>query len=122
MPDWAFMIGALWLGILTSISPCPLATNIAAVAFLARRADRRVAVAWSIIAYIAGRMVAYMLLAIALAAGVLSAPGSAEFLRTKMQGLIGPGLIVVGMLVAGCVVGSDPTIPTTDSLTVCLYH
>lgn len=101
MPEWALMTGALWLGVLTSISPCPLATNIAAVAFLARRADRRLAVVWSSLAYIAGRMAAYALLAAALAAGVLSAPGAAEFLRTKMEGLLGPGLIVVGMLIAG---------------------
>ena len=31
------LISALWLGILTSISPCPLATNIAAVSFLAKK-------------------------------------------------------------------------------------
>jgi hypothetical protein len=30
-------ISALWLGILTSISPCPLATNIAAVTFVGRQ-------------------------------------------------------------------------------------
>lgn len=101
MPEWALMTGALWLGVLTSISPCPLATNIAAVAFLSRRADRRMAVAWSSLAYIAGRMAAYTLLAAALAAGVLSAPGAADFFRTKMDGLLGPGLILVGMLVAG---------------------
>jgi cytochrome c-type biogenesis protein len=101
MPEWPFIAGALWLGILTSISPCPLATNIAAVAFLARRGDQRAAVAWSSLAYIAGRMAAYTLLAILLAAGIFSAPAVAEFLRTKMEGLIGPGLIVVGMLVAG---------------------
>ncbi len=27
---------AIWLGILTSISPCPLATNIAAISFIGR--------------------------------------------------------------------------------------
>ena len=101
MPEWPFIAGALWLGILTSISPCPLATNIAAVAFLARRGDQRAAVAWSSLAYIVGRMAAYTLLAILLAAGIFSAPAVAAFLRTKMEGLIGPGLIVVGMLVAG---------------------
>ncbi len=101
MPEWALITAALWLGILTSVSPCPLATNIAAVAFLARRTGRRAAVAGSSLAYIAGRTAAYTLLAIAIAAGVLSAPGAAEFLRTKLEGLVGPGLIVAGMLVAG---------------------
>ena len=34
-----FLIGAAsaaWLGILTSISPCPMATNVAAVSFIGR--------------------------------------------------------------------------------------
>ena len=40
MSELALAVGsALWLGILTSISPCPLATNIAAVSFLGRRVD-----------------------------------------------------------------------------------
>ncbi len=93
--------GALWLGVLTSISPCPLATNIAAVAFLARRGAGSRAVAWSSVAYIAGRMAAYAVLAMILVAGVLSAPAVSSFLRTTVGGLIGPGLIVLGMLVGG---------------------
>ena len=116
MPEWALITGALWLGILTSISPCPLATNIAAVAFLTRRAERRAAVAWSSLAYIAGRMAAYTLLAIALAGGIFSAPAVAEFLRTKMEGLIGPGLIVVGMLVAGWLPLRIPGLGNLNSL------
>jgi cytochrome c biogenesis protein CcdA len=32
---------ALMLGLLTSISPCPLATNIAAISYVSRRVDRR---------------------------------------------------------------------------------
>ena len=35
-----FIVGvgsALWLGILTSISPCPLATNIAAISYIGRK-------------------------------------------------------------------------------------
>jgi hypothetical protein len=35
-----FLAGALsavWLGVLTSISPCPLATNIAAISFIGKR-------------------------------------------------------------------------------------
>lgn len=103
MPDWPLLAGALWLGILTSISPCPLATNIAAVAFLARRGERRSAVAWSSLAYIAGRMAAYTLLAMLLAAGIFSAPAVAGFLRQKAGGLLGPGLLLLGMVVAGWV-------------------
>lgn len=116
MPEWTLIAGALWLGILTSISPCPLATNIAAVAFLSRRGHQGKAVAWSSFAYIAGRMTAYALLAYAIAAGVLSAPGAADFLRTRMEGLIGPGLIMLGMLVAGWLPFKIPGFGNINSL------
>ena len=36
---WLAIGSAVWFGILTAISPCPLATNIAAVSFIARRVD-----------------------------------------------------------------------------------
>ena len=36
------VLSAAWLGIVTAVMPCPLATNIAAVSFLARRAWIRV--------------------------------------------------------------------------------
>ena len=36
----AALLMASWLGILTAISPCPLASNIAAVTFLSRGFDR----------------------------------------------------------------------------------
>jgi thiol:disulfide interchange protein len=101
MFEWSLLIGALWIGILTSISPCPLATNIAAVAFLSRKAERKRALAISGIAYISGRMVAYTLLAGMIAAGLLSAPEVAEFFRSKLEGLIGPLLLILGMVVSG---------------------
>jgi len=34
---WIAIGSAIWLGILTSISPCPLASNIAAISFITRR-------------------------------------------------------------------------------------
>ena len=41
---------AAWLGILTAISPCPLATNVAAVSFIARRIDKpRAAIATGVL-------------------------------------------------------------------------
>jgi len=100
MLESSLVVGALWMGILTSISPCPLATNIAAVAFLARKGTNRRAVTLSSLAYIAGRMAAYTLLAIIITAGLLSVPEIASFFRDKLEGLIGPGLIIVGMIVS----------------------
>ncbi|MDD4940244.1 MAG: sulfite exporter TauE/SafE family protein, partial [Candidatus Omnitrophica bacterium] len=53
---------ALWLGILTSISPCPLATNVAAISFLAKKITHPFFVLLSGIAYTLGRMAAYAVL------------------------------------------------------------
>ena len=95
-----FLLGtlsALWLGILTSISPCPLATNIAAISFIGRHvADPRL-VLISGIAYTLGRMITYLVIGIVIVAGVLSIPGIANFLQTYMNKLMGPLLIIVGM-------------------------
>jgi cytochrome c biogenesis protein CcdA len=101
MPEWAFIGAALWLGVLTSISPCPLATNVAAIAFLSRRAGQRSRVIIGGGAYTLGRAAAYSGLAAVLSAGLLSAPAISDFLRTKIDGLIGPLLILIGMVIAG---------------------
>ena len=44
---------AAWLGLMTSISPCPLATNVAAISFLARRLDSQRRAVLGVIAYAA---------------------------------------------------------------------
>jgi cytochrome c-type biogenesis protein len=52
---WLAAGTALWLGILTSISPCPLATNIVAVSFLVRRVNHPWHVLLAGALYTAGR-------------------------------------------------------------------
>ena len=88
---------ALWLGILTSISPCPLATNIAAVSFIGRRLDRPSLVVASGVLYTLGRTIAYVGLGAILVGGVLSVPELSRFLQKYMNQILGPLLIVAGM-------------------------
>jgi cytochrome c biogenesis protein CcdA len=88
---------ALWLGILTSISPCPLATNIAAVSFLGRRVDSPLAVFGGGLLYALGRTIAYVTLGALLLAGLMSAPGVSSFLQKHLTDFVGPLLIVVGL-------------------------
>ncbi len=54
---------ALWLGVLTSISPCPLATNIAAISYIGRRVDSARQVFLAGLLYTAGRTLVYTILA-----------------------------------------------------------
>lgn len=95
----AFDIGiAIWFGILTSISPCPLATNITAISFIGRRVDSVNKVLLSGWLYTAGRMAAYILLGIGLVSSIELVPPVANFLQRYMVYLIGPALIIIGIL------------------------
>jgi len=97
----SFLIGAgsaIWLGILTSISPCPLATNIAAMSFIGRGVGSPRRVVLTGIFYMLGRMLAYAALASLLIASVLAAPEVSFFLEMNMNKVLGPLLIAVGLL------------------------
>jgi cytochrome c biogenesis protein CcdA len=89
---------AFWLGLLTSISPCPLASNIAAVSFLGRQVGSRSSVLGGGLAYTLGRTVTYVALAVLVVAGLLSIPHASRFLQQYMNRVLGPVLILVGLL------------------------
>lgn len=88
---------ALWFGILTSISPCPLATNIAAISFIGRRVAHGRQVLLSGVLYTLGRVIAYTALGVILAASILSVTDLSFVLQRYMNKLLGPLLIIVGM-------------------------
>jgi len=87
----------LWLGILTSVHPCPLATNVAALAFIAREAHSTRRVVLSGLAYTLGRMAAYLGVALAILAPLAAAQSVATFLHDTVSRAIGIILILVGM-------------------------
>jgi cytochrome c biogenesis protein CcdA len=88
---------ALWLGILTSISPCPLATNIAAMSYIGRRVGSPRYVFASGILYTLGRAFTYLFLGALLVKSLLSAPSLSFALQTNMNKVLGPLLILVGL-------------------------
>jgi cytochrome c biogenesis protein CcdA len=92
---------ALWLGILTSISPCGLATNIAAVSFVSQRLASPRRVLFAGLLYTAGRMLTYAVLGVLVVAGAMSIPGVSIFLQKYMNRILGPVLIIVGMFLVG---------------------
>jgi len=98
-----YVLAALYLGVLTSISPCPLATNIAAVSYVGRKVEssRRVIAAGFL--YTLGRCLLYLVLAAIIAATALSIPAVSRFLQNYMHLLLGPILLVLGMLLMGLV-------------------
>ena len=110
MTAWLVWGSALWLGLLTSISPCPLATNIAAISFVAGSVGRPRRVLLSGLMYTLGRTIAYVGLGVLILAVLQgswggdaggAASGLARFLQKYMNVILGPVLIVVGMMLLG---------------------
>lgn len=96
-----FFIGAgmaLWLGILTSISPCPLATNIAAISYVGRKVAKARWVLLAGLLYTLGRALAYVAVAVLVTEGLLSIPGVSNFLQKYMKLCIGPIMFAVGLV------------------------
>ena len=91
------ILTAFWLGILTSISPCPLATNIAAVSFLSKKIGHPNMVFLSGISYTIGRTLAYAILGFLIVKSLLSMPLVANFLQKYMNKALGPILIITGL-------------------------
>jgi cytochrome c biogenesis protein CcdA len=89
---------ALWLGILTSISPCPLAMNITAISYIGRRVGEPGKVLSAGLLYTLGRTVTYTVLGALLVASLLSAPRLSHALQKYMNIFLGPLLIIIGMV------------------------
>ena len=94
---------ALWLGVLTSVSPCPLATNIAAISFVGRKIGNARSVLLAGVLYTLGRMVAYGALGVLLVSSALSVPFLANFLQEHMNRALGPILILVSLPLLGVI-------------------
>ena len=94
---------ALYLGLLTSISPCPLATNIAAISYVGRKVgDSRWVMAAGLL-YTLGRCLLYLALAVLLATTAMSIPAVSLFLQKYMHLVLGPIFLLLGMFLVGLI-------------------
>ena len=94
---------ALYLGVLTSISPCPLATNIAAISYVGRKVgDSRWVMAAGLL-YTLGRCLLYLALAVLLATTAMSVPAVSLFLQKYMHLVLGPVFLLLGMFLVGLI-------------------
>lgn len=92
------VLSALLLGLITAISPCPMATNIAAIAYVSRRVkERRYAIITGAL-YTLGRMFSYSILGVVIIVAGIEIPGLASFLQDFGEQVLGPLLIVVGVI------------------------
>jgi len=93
------VLTAFLLGLLTSISPCPLATNIAAIGFIGKHIENRRRIFVNGLLYTLGRVVAYTVLGAVLLVvlkGGSSLFGIQKFVGKYGEMLLGPALLLVG--------------------------
>lgn len=93
--EWP-VLSAFLLGLMTAVSPCPLATNITAIGFIGRDIDKRRKVFYNGLLYTLGRAISYTAL------GLVFYLGASMFkVASLFQGwgekLLGPLLIVIGL-------------------------
>jgi cytochrome c-type biogenesis protein len=111
------LLSAFILGIMTAISPCPLATNITATAYISKEIENRRMVFFSGLVYTAGRAFSYTLLGVILFLGA-SKFHIARFLQANGEKYIGILLLVIGILMLDFIsLGRFSLSSLTDRLT-----
>lgn len=109
------ILTAFILGLMTAISPCPLAMNLTAIGFISRDLNHRNKVFLNGLLYTAGRAVSYTLL------GVILFLGASKFDITRFfQGwgekLAGPALIIIGLFMLDVIKISIPGLRFTEKM------
>jgi cytochrome c biogenesis protein CcdA len=91
------ILSAFLLGLLTAISPCPLATNITATAYISKNVKDKRKVFLSGVIYTLGRATSYTIIGLILYFGA-SKFHIAKFLNQNGEKLLGPILIIIGLI------------------------
>ncbi|MDX9932736.1 MAG: aromatic aminobenezylarsenical efflux permease ArsG family transporter [Bacteroidales bacterium] len=91
------ILAAFALGLMTAISPCPLATNITAIGYISRDLTSKNKIFYNGLLYTLGRLISYTGL------GVIIYFGASSFKVAKLfsqygEKFLGPLLIVIGVL------------------------
>ena len=93
--QYSFLTAAI-LGLMTAISPCPLATNISAIGYIGRDIEDRRRVFINGLVYTLGRAVSYTGIALIIYFGASQMDISGWFQRWGEK-LLGPALIIIGL-------------------------
>jgi cytochrome c-type biogenesis protein len=87
---------AILLGLMTAISPCPLATNITAIGFIGKDIENRNRVFYNGLFYTLGRAISYTLIPLIIFIGADQLKLSGFFQRYGEK-IVGPLLLLIGV-------------------------
>lgn len=91
-------VAAFLIGLLASLGPCPLATNISALGYISKEVASPRRVLFTSALYTLGRTLAYGALGVALFAAGLQISRVSNSLQTLAEIVLGPLLILVGLV------------------------
>jgi cytochrome c biogenesis protein CcdA len=92
------LIAAFFIGLMTAFSPCPLATNITAIAYISKRINNGRHTFITGVVYTLGRMFTYVLLASLIVYMGLNIQAISLFLQRYGERLIGVLLVLIGLV------------------------
>lgn len=107
-------LSAFVLGLMTAISPCPLATNITAVGFISKDIENRNRVFVNGLLYTLGRAISYTAIALIIFFGADQFKFSGFFQRYGEK-IIGPLLILIGLFMLNLIKINFPGVSTLTS-------
>lgn len=90
------LVSAFLLGLMTAISPCPLATNITAIAYISKNIENKRRVFINGLFYTLGRAISYVSIGLVLFFGA-SKFHIASFFQSNGEKFLGPLLIIIGI-------------------------
>ncbi|MGF1532499.1 MAG: aromatic aminobenezylarsenical efflux permease ArsG family transporter [Bernardetiaceae bacterium] len=96
------LLAAFALGLLTAVSPCPLATNITATAYIAKGFTQKSKVLLSGLLYTLGRALSYTLIGMLVYFGA-SKFEMARFFQGNGEKYLAPLLILLGLVMLGVI-------------------
>jgi len=97
------LVAAFFIGLMTAISPCPLATNITAIAYISKRLDNSKHTVLVGLFYTLGRMLTYVTIASLIVWFGLNIQFIALGLQKYGEKLLGPLLIIIGIFMLGII-------------------
>lgn len=97
------IVAAFFLGLMTAISPCPLATNITAIAYISKRIDSSRHTLLTGFVYTLGRMAAYIAVASVIVLFGMNLQFVALTLQQYGERLLGPFLVLCGIYLLGII-------------------
>jgi cytochrome c-type biogenesis protein len=92
------LVAAIGLGLLCAVSPCTMATNVAALAYVGRKATQRSYAMTTALLYTLGRVFSYTVIGLLVVLLGMEVNALSRFLQSTGSALLGPFLIAIGVV------------------------